>query len=447
MSTQAENQTSTEYAPAPTARVVVPGARRYVALTLALALVALAAVMGFNFVVDPLQVYRQAFYPPHFSVNQRYQNPGLARNYTEPLIIIGTSHTENWLPADAEAAFGKPALKLSVAGSGLFEQGRLTDLAIETGRVERVLWGVDHGATLWLDEPTDEFGRFPHFLYGPLWRSVVPYLVSIDTLSRSIEAITEPPARGLAELNAWYDSVEFGRDRLEHAWEQMGLRWDDELYAFYQARVPRWHTVEQLMEDQMRSRIAASPEVDFDLVFMPYSVYEYVNDFRVDHERFFQRLLLKRQVSDWARSHDNLAVWDFQTRREWVFDASRYSDLAHFNLETSQAMLDDIAEADTPWPVASSRIQVEMVVEKMDALCTLEDEEAREHWCPTRVWCGRARLHHWLAGGADPGQLLDAAWLKCAGEPKHRQRRREEERDSSLPVQPRPAAPGTPEPG
>lgn len=415
MSKSVDNQAAADFSLAPPEPVIVPGSRRFLALTLALALGSLGLLMGFNFLVDPLQLYRAASYPPHFSDNQRYQNPGLARNYAEPIIVLGTSHTENWLPADVEAAFGKPALKLSVSGSGLFEQGHLADLAIATGRVERVLWGVDHGGTLWLDQPTEGFGRFPYFLYGPLWRSVFPYLASIDTLDRSITALTEPPEHSLAELNAWYASVEFGR--IDQAWVHMGQRWDDELYEFFQTRVARWQAIEQVLQDKLYTRITANPDVRFDLVFMPYSIYEYVNDFRVDHERFFQRLLLKQQIAAWADAHDNLWLWDFQTRREWIYDRSRYSDLAHFNLETSRAMLEEIAATREPWPLASSAEHINMVLEKMDELCSINDASAREHWCPARVRCGQYRLSRWLDEGADEQDLLAAAWLECAGEP------------------------------
>ncbi len=389
-------------------------AQRYVSILLLLAALLLGLAAAFNFAVDPLQIYRRAPYPPHFSENQRYQNPGLARNYAEPIIVIGTSHTENWLPADVEAAFGQPALKLSVAGSGLYEQGHLTDMAIASGRVERVIWGVDHGSTLWMDDPTDEFGPFPRHLYVPLWRGSVPYLLSIDTLHRSVQAIGTPPRHELATLNAWHAHTEFGEQRVAYAWRVLGERWDDELYEFYAQRVPRWAEVAALMERKLLARIRAHPQVQFELVFMPHSIWEYVNDFRVDNERFFQRLLLKRQIAGWAELHPNLRVWDFETRVEWIHDASRYSDLAHFDLATSRAMLAEIAAADgSPWPVAPPQALATMVLEEMGRLCDGVDALPIENGCPARVACGRARLQDWLQRGAQPEALLSSAWEHC----------------------------------
>ena len=67
---------------------------------------ALAAVVGvFNFVVDPLQFYRQAsFYPPQYSSNQRYQNPALARTQDFDTVVLGTSHMETGSSAARSSA-------------------------------------------------------------------------------------------------------------------------------------------------------------------------------------------------------------------------------------------------------------------------------------------------------------------------------------------------------
>ena len=57
-------------------------------------------LFAFNFTVDPLQFYRPAsFYEPYYSMQQRYQNPGLARNFPYDTVIIGASMSENFVPS------------------------------------------------------------------------------------------------------------------------------------------------------------------------------------------------------------------------------------------------------------------------------------------------------------------------------------------------------------
>lgn len=57
----------------------------------------LCIILLFNYFVDPFQHYRKAtIYTFNYSGNQRYLNPGLAKNYDFNSIIIGTSMTENF---------------------------------------------------------------------------------------------------------------------------------------------------------------------------------------------------------------------------------------------------------------------------------------------------------------------------------------------------------------
>ena len=95
-------------------------------------------------IIDPLQFYHKAtWYSPVFSTEQRYQNPGLARNYDYDTIIIGTSMTENFIPAEVDKALGGKTLKLSIRGSTADEHFKIASLALQTGKVKKVLWGLD----------------------------------------------------------------------------------------------------------------------------------------------------------------------------------------------------------------------------------------------------------------------------------------------------------------
>ena len=105
-------------------------ARRYLRIVIGVMLCGVALVAAINFIVDPLQYYRRAsWYPPHFSDNQRFQNPGLIRNYDYDTIVLGTSHSENFLASDIARILGRRALKLSISGSSIHEQSLTLRLA------------------------------------------------------------------------------------------------------------------------------------------------------------------------------------------------------------------------------------------------------------------------------------------------------------------------------
>jgi hypothetical protein len=69
-------------------------AARFNLFLLGLIALLLALAAAINGVVDPLQVLRRAtWYAPHFSTNQRYQAPGLARYYVQPIVVAATSRS------------------------------------------------------------------------------------------------------------------------------------------------------------------------------------------------------------------------------------------------------------------------------------------------------------------------------------------------------------------
>lgn len=121
--------------------------RRMILQFFILSVVFAVLVGGLTYVLDPLQYYRKStWYSPVFTSEQRYQNPGLVRNYSYDTIILGTSMTENFLPSVVGEALGGQAIKLSMRGSTADEQYKIASLALETGKVKKVLWGLDYFA-------------------------------------------------------------------------------------------------------------------------------------------------------------------------------------------------------------------------------------------------------------------------------------------------------------
>src|SRR5690606_23159968 len=158
--------------PLPASRRPVRRSSRYkrtLAVFLACSLLLSALLVLTAFVVDPLQVYRKIdWYKPVFSTEQRYQNPGLAKHYDYDTIIIGTSMTENFLPSVVDQAVGGKTMKLSIRGSTAGEHHEIAKVALETGKVKTVIWGLDYFSLK--SGVRDDQGPFPFYLYDDnLW--------------------------------------------------------------------------------------------------------------------------------------------------------------------------------------------------------------------------------------------------------------------------------------
>ncbi len=156
-----------------------------------LALVGCVLIALVNWLVDPLQYYRRASYPPEFSDQTRYQNPGLARNYPYDTVIIGTSVSRGFDLAQMRESMHCDAINLSMQGASAREQSLMLDVALRTGRVRRVVWDVNseflRGPSDWVP---DFEGAFPSYFYTTHPLDKLPhYLLNIDTTKATLRVL------------------------------------------------------------------------------------------------------------------------------------------------------------------------------------------------------------------------------------------------------------------
>jgi len=306
---------------------------------------ALVLALGlFNWAVDPLQLYRRAAYAPVFSENQRYQNPGLARSYDYEIVIIGTSHSENFSPRQVERVLGAPALKLAISGATAREQYLILDLAIGTGKVRRVIWGLD---LLSFRKPagavSSREGAFPMHLYhwGPLSHPI--YLLSLDTLDLSWKALRGVGHRDLETLNAWYPLHRFGEDRVLADWRRRGAILDRINLDPTRRYGPRRRQTERSIRVNLLSLVEAHPEIRFDLFFPPYSILSFLADFRTWEGAFAERQAYKAFVVTSLAPFPNAHVYDFQEIERFSHDLDNYKDLEHYRPEINDYIIESIA--------------------------------------------------------------------------------------------------------
>ena len=319
------------------------GEGAYLSILIGGALLCIGLVGVVNFAVDPLQIHRRASYTAIYSENQRHQNAGLVRTHDYETIVVGTSHVENLSPRFIEQRLGGRAIKLAVEGSRAVEQAAIVEAAIETGRVRRVIWGLDHLA--FRDSPLSPWGEdaLPRHLYHPGIATIGRYLLSLDTLLLSRDALLGRGHRDLETLNRWAETSQFGPRRVEASWQ----------------RIRRWVAREKLRPGEDFSRTAArtrqkverfigplvraNPEVEFDLFFAPYSIVAYVADHLVSPHEFSERLAFKRGVVEAFGAAPNVRIHDLQTQQVITHDLSRYKDLHHFDAGVSDGIVRAIA--------------------------------------------------------------------------------------------------------
>lgn len=301
----------------------------------------ITAFATFNGIVDPIQFYKKSFYPPIYLDNQRYQNPGLIKNYPFDTIILGTSHTENFMPSEIERKYGAQVLKLSMRGSTAYEQALALEKALQTGKVQRVIWGLEYNAFAGESDRVRHDkagGEFPYYLYQEKWYTPFRYLVSWDTFTHSLKALQGKGHTELETLNTWFQDYEFGADKVLNVWQkaQVSLPQDDD------TPIP---TIDFSVQKHLLKFVQDNPNVEFYFFFPPYSILSHVFDYQYCNAKFEKRQYFKQKVIDALLDCKNCELYDFQMLKEITHNLNNYTDLTHYSKGISDYIIDSIFSA------------------------------------------------------------------------------------------------------
>jgi hypothetical protein len=317
--------------------------RKWSLAVLTMTLGLLALLVSLNFAVDPLQFYRKAWYEASFSTQQRYQNPGLAKHYDYDTIIVGTSMTENFLSSYVNARLGGKTLKLSMSGATSKEQYMIAKLAIDTGKVKRVIWGVDYFALRGEpDRVRDEFGPFPHYFYDRNPFNDIKYLLNLDTTADTVKAlqaalgIIKPDNTDLERLNTWTQYT-FSKKIVLAEWNKVmsGGSFVPSEYEF--------DNIKQNLNENIIPLIQQNKEIQFILYYPPYSILQHRFFYEKSPALFENELATKRYLYEQVGSLPNVRIYDFQQDEEITFNLDNYKDLAHHSAKINEYIIDSIA--------------------------------------------------------------------------------------------------------
>ncbi|WP_176220576.1 copper amine oxidase N-terminal domain-containing protein [Cohnella massiliensis] len=305
----------------------------------------LAAVVCFATVlVDPLQFYRKsAIFPPVFSTEQRYQNPGLAKNYDYDTIVIGTSMTENFLPSVVDRTLGGKTMKLSMRGSTADEHYAIAKIALDTGRVKKVLWGLDYFSLK--ENDSEEAADFPDYLYDDNVWNDYRYWFNYSVYEMWFEGIARQALLGqnrdLELLNNWNDESLFGAERVVNSYraakqEEAYFGLNEEPADVLKARFDRY--IYELAKSY--------PETEFYFFYPPYSVLRQEVWKETNEVRYRNQLELSVWMFERLDELPNAKVYNFQTETDWTYDLDLYKDLSHYKQDVNTAIAEAIGRDD-----------------------------------------------------------------------------------------------------
>ncbi|QKF78376.1 hypothetical protein [Arcobacter defluvii] len=295
-------------------------------------------IVFFNYIIDPFQHYRKAsIYTFDYSGNQKYLNPGLAKNYEYNSIIIGTSMTENFSLEKTKYILNNP-IKLSIAGGKAFEFKELLDISFNTHKIETVLFGLDIYSFL----NDRQSNKLPYYLYDNNIFNDYKYLLSLDTLKRSFYVLfSKNNDKSKVEDN--YNHMFEWQNKYQKNFrlENVINNWNERDIKFNHAQ-SFWNLI-QLRNNfdlNLYKLILENKNIKFIIFFPPYSILTY-KDWE-EKESLNTILKFKEYIYDKFLPLSNVELFDFQITKEITHNLNNYKDITHYSQDINYWILEQI---------------------------------------------------------------------------------------------------------
>ncbi len=299
-------------------------------------------IIFFNYLVDPFQHYRKAkLYSFDYSGNQRYLNPGLAKNYDYNSIIIGTSMTENFT-LDKTKQFLNNPIKLSIAGGTAFEIKQILDISLSVDKnVETIILGLDLYSFLGAVNNVSN-GGLPDYLYDDNYFNDYKYLLNLDTFKRSYKLLLAPNNRKdkmyynynhMFEWQANYQKS-FTIENVIKNWKNRNIKFNH--------KSDSWDLdhLENSFDNNLLKVIQENKNINFYIFFPPYSILTYKD---WEEKKILETVLLfKRYIYNNLISLKNVKLYDFQIASEVTHNLENYKDITHYSQNINNWMLTEM---------------------------------------------------------------------------------------------------------
>lgn len=314
--------------------------KKFLLKILILCSITIVPLLVFNYIVDPLQCFRVAkWYAPLYDSNERVQSGCLARSHKYDTVIMGSSHVENIDFAVIDKAFGVSSIRLTVAASTVYEQNRVLNLALNTGQVKNVIWGLD--TNIIFDTPNrvrDDIVPFPYYIYEPNWYNNILFLLDPYIIKHYVKMLVHDftgkygEFTNLRTLNSWEHLFTFSSERV---WQAYGSVKQGKMAAMQNTNEKlKVGDINNLSTENIDKNILelikANPHVNFRIYFPPYSILRFAQLYETDQQKLSAEIKLKEFLVNKLLEQKNVQVFDFQLEKEITHNLDNYKDLTHY---------------------------------------------------------------------------------------------------------------------
>jgi hypothetical protein len=294
----------------------------------------------FNFVFDPYQQYRKStLLPAFFGSDQRYMNPGLAKNYKFDAVIIGTSMTELFDTNYVNKTLNMNFMKLSISGATMYEQKLILNLALDHQNLKSVIWGIDIFSLKGKVESYRNGKKyFPHHLYDDNLLNDYKYLFNKDTFFEVVKIFRKFYInKDLDKFNInnmFIYKAKTGKINVLKKFNN-GLLNTNFISSEY-----KFEVLKNNFDNNVLSIIKNHPNVVFNLYLPPYSILAWIT---INNNGWLEDAYkIKNYIFKTLRSYPNVNFFNFQEDKEIIMNFDNYIDSTHYSSDVNKVIVDFI---------------------------------------------------------------------------------------------------------
>lgn len=292
-------------------------------------------------IIDPFFHYHKPLKGVSYSINDEiYINDGIAKHFSYDAVIVGTSMTENFKTAEADAIFNADFIRLSSMGEGFKKINDTLETAIRSNPdLKLVIRSVDDA---WFVTGADWVAReeYPEYLYDDkLWNDV-NYLYNKDifwkhTVGSLIRTIKGIPMGTFDDYGfGWPDQT--GKEnvlkiyqRPERNIKQVTQEETDEFFGL----------LESNLQQNLLGTIEQNPDITFYLFFPPCSICWWDSLHQNGDQVVKRRIDLEEYVIEKLIAYPNVHLFSFYDNFELIADLDNYLDDTHYSKEINTQIL------------------------------------------------------------------------------------------------------------
>lgn len=315
-------------------------------------------------ILDPMGVIHPYGLRIGLSKDMRQQAAGVINIMPEvDSIILGTSMLENTSAREAERLLGGTFANISISGSSFYERSIVLEYLLETGKIKTVIYSLDGSSYLSLVKEhhsykTNDFA----YLYNknPIdnvlaYRDFKIFRCFIKPVMRQGKCMQDDflynhptewastPDENIrfGGIEKWFAAKNNAQIITALSNISKAAKTIEEQASLNEVEVDTDATIQYIEENLMRY-VRSHPEVQFHLIFPPYSRITFAQWYQPHQPTYAERHKSAiRYLANQAKNIKNLHVYGFENM-DFLDDIANYKDTSHYHPSFNSMMLEAI---------------------------------------------------------------------------------------------------------